>query len=158
MKPTTESGKTAALRRQVFELSAELRRMVGKMLGQGISFEDAAAALNQRGYTGITVESVEIFYRAHPEIQQERIRYQLAVAQALKLALLDPESEQGQLADAALFTGLIDLSRRGVRFPGVVTGAGKERNSGLGAQGSQKTRGSGFGIRGSQTKTPGMQL
>ena len=116
MKPTTESGKTAALRRQVFELSAELRRMVGKMLGQGISFEDAAAALNQRGYTGITVESVEIFYRAHPEIQQERIRYQLSVAQALKLALLDPESEQGELADAALFTGLIDLTRRGVRF------------------------------------------
>jgi len=118
MKPTAESVKKepATLRKQVFDLSAELRRMVERMLGQGVSFEDTAAALNQRGYTGITVESVEVFFRANPKIQQERIRFQLATAQALKLALLDPESEQGELADAALFTGLIDLTRRGVRF------------------------------------------
>jgi len=148
MKPTAESGKKepAALRRQVFELSAELRRMVERMLGQGMSFEDTAAGLNQRGYTGISVESVEIYYRANPTVQQERIRFQLAAAQALKLALLDPESEQGQLADAALFTGLVDLSRRGVRFPS------------LGAQGSGAgSRGSGFGVRGSQKKSPGVQ-
>jgi len=118
MKPTAESAKKepATLRKQVFDLSADLRRMVERMLGQGVSFEDTAAALNQRGYAGITVESVEIFFRANPKIQQERIRFQLAVAQALKQALLDPESEQGELADAALFTGLIDLTRRGVRF------------------------------------------
>jgi len=132
MKPTAESRKKepATLRKQVFDLPADLKRMVEKMLGQGLSFEDTAAALNQRGYAGITVESVEIYFRAHPKVQQERIRFQLATAQALKTALLDPESEQGQLADAALFTGLIDLARRGVRFPSVTLGTGKEQVAG----------------------------
>jgi hypothetical protein len=118
MKPTAESGKKepAMLRTQVFDLSADMKRLVERMLGQGVSFEDTAAALNQRGYAGITVESVEIYFRANPKIQRERIHFQLATAQALKQALLDPESAQGELAEAALFTGLIDLTRRGVRF------------------------------------------
>jgi hypothetical protein len=118
MKATAESGKKelAMLRTQVFDLSADMKGLVERMLGQGVSFEDVAAALNQRGYAGISVDAVEVFFRANPRVQRERIHFQLATAQALKQALLDPESEQGELADAALFTGLVDLARRGVRF------------------------------------------
>ena len=77
MKATAEAVKKepAMVRTQVFHLSGDMKRLVERMLGQGVSFEDTAAALNQRGYPGISVESVEIYFRANPGIQRDRISF-----------------------------------------------------------------------------------
>ncbi len=97
-------------------LPEKLRRLMRKMLREGASFEDTAEAINERTDEAVSLKAVQEFFRSNPRVQQERIRHQLAAAQELKRALKHPRSAQAELAEAALFTGLMALSRRGVRL------------------------------------------
>ncbi len=94
----------------------KLRKLMWKMLREGASFEDTAEAINVCSDEAVSLKAVQKFFRSNPRVQQERIRHQLAAAQELKRALKNPKSAQAELAEAALFTGLMALSRRGVRF------------------------------------------
>lgn len=98
------------------ELPENMRKLMWKMLREGATLEDTAEALNERTSEAISLKAVQEFFRKNPRVQQERIRHQLAAAQQLKKALRNPNSAQAELAEAALFTGLMALSRRGLRF------------------------------------------
>jgi hypothetical protein len=97
----------------VAELPADLRRLVEQMLTNGATFEDVVDAVAERGGPGVSLSAVENFFRGNLALQQERVRRQVATAQALKKALGGSGSGQARLAEAALLTGLLRLSRKG---------------------------------------------
>ena len=97
----------------VAELPADLRQLVEQMLTDGATFEDVVDAVAERGGDGVTLGAVENFFRGNLTLQQERVRRQVATAQALKKAVGRSGSGQARLAEAALLTGLMRLSRKG---------------------------------------------
>jgi len=97
----------------VANLPADLRHLVEQMLVDGATFEDVVEAVDARGGDGITLSAVENFFRGNLALQQERVRRQVETAQALKKALGKSGSSQARLAEAALLTGLLRLSRKG---------------------------------------------
>jgi hypothetical protein len=98
-------------------LSEDMRDLVSEMLGTGASFEDTAGLVNEHEDVGLTLRTVENFFRANLKLQQKRIRRQLELAQRLKTALIkEPTSPESELAEAVLFTGLMALNRRGFRI------------------------------------------
>jgi len=98
-------------------LSEDMRDLVSEMLITGASFEDTAGLVNEHEDVGLTLRTVENFFRADLKLQQKRIRRQLELAQRLKAALLkEPASPESELAEAVLFTGLMALNRRGFRI------------------------------------------
>jgi hypothetical protein len=98
-------------------LSEDMRDLVSEMLVTGASFEDTAGLVNEHEDVGLTLRTVENFFRANLELQQKRIRRQLELAQRLKTALIkEPTSPESELAEAVLFTGLMALNRRGFRI------------------------------------------
>ena len=98
-------------------LSEDMRDLVSEMLVTGASFEDTAGLVNEHEDVGLTLRTVENFFRANLKLQQKRIRRQLELAQRLKTALIkEPASPESELAVAVLFTGLMALNRKGFRI------------------------------------------
>jgi hypothetical protein len=107
MKPAPRT-----LHADVANLPAELRQLVEQMLIDGATFEDVVEAVQERGDDGVTLTAVENFFRGNLALQQERVRRQVETARALKKALGKSRSSQTRLAEAALLTGLMRLSRK----------------------------------------------
>ena len=97
----------------VATLPADLRQLVEQMLTDGGTFEDVVDAVAERGGPSVTLSAVENFFRGNLTLQQERVRRQVETARALKQALGKSGSGQARLAEAALLTGLMRLSRKG---------------------------------------------
>ena len=108
------AGKESARAYQsdVADLPDEKRRLVEQMLVEGAPFEDVVDAVNERDGDGVTLTAVENFFRGDLELQKRRARHQVESVQALKQSLGDPDSAEGQLAAAALFTGFLGLNRK----------------------------------------------
>jgi len=125
MKPEERTLHT-----DVAHLPAELRQRVEQLLVEGSTFEDVVEAVDERGGDGITLTAVESFFRGNLALQQERVRRQVETVQALKKAMGKSRSSQGRLAEAALLTGLMRLSRKGaeVNFKDVMRARAQGEN------------------------------
>jgi hypothetical protein len=99
------------LKTDVAELPAEQQELVERMLVQGATFEDVVDAVNERGPATITQQAVENFFRGNLDLQKRRVLHQVEKAQALMGTLGNPETAEGRLARAALFTGFMQLHR-----------------------------------------------
>lgn len=97
----------------VAALDAALQELVREMLVEGATFEDVAEAVDERPGPGVTLGAVKHYFRSRLDVQQERVRRQVEVAQALKAAIGDPETAEGKLAEALLLAGLQAVNRQG---------------------------------------------
>ena len=88
------------------------RKVIDDMLREGATFEDVVDTLNAQPGEAVTQLAVESYFRANFELQKQRVRRMVEKMEALKQAIGDPETAEGQLAEATLFTGLMGLTRK----------------------------------------------
>jgi hypothetical protein len=94
-------------------LPQEQQQLVEKMLVEGAPFEDVVDAIAEQGECTVTVTAVRNYFRGSHSLQQRRVQHQLETVQALKQAMgQDPESAEARLAEAAILTGFLGLSRK----------------------------------------------
>lgn len=94
-------------------LPQEQQQLVEKMLVEGAPFEDVVDAIAEHGECSVTATAVRNYFRGSPSVQQRRVQHQLETVQTLKQALGgDPESAEAKLAEAAILTGFLGLSRK----------------------------------------------
>jgi hypothetical protein len=91
-------------------IPAKLRRRAGRLLAAGASFEETLRELRRRGAGTVSLKAVRDFFRSHLDVQRDRIERQRRAVEELKQALSGPDSERRSLAEAALFTGLAELT------------------------------------------------
>ena len=91
-------------------IPAKLQRRAGRLLAAGASFEETLRELRRRGAEELSLTAVQKFFHSHFEVQRERVERQRQAVEELKQALSGPDSEQRSLAEAALFTGLAELT------------------------------------------------
>jgi hypothetical protein len=106
-------GAGAKSARTVAELSAEGQQLVETLLVEGSPVEDVVEGVFEAAGVRVPPRAVEEFFRARPDVQQRRAQHLVETAESLKRALGDPESAEARLAEAAIFTGLLALRRRG---------------------------------------------
>ena len=93
-------------------LDPEHMRKIDDLLGEGATFEDVVRTLNDATGGGIAQQAVENYFHANLDLQKRRVRRMVEKLEELKKSLGDPESAEGKLAEAALFTGLMGLTRK----------------------------------------------
>jgi len=89
---------------------ARLQRRAGRLLAAGATFEETLDELRRRGAEHLTLKAVQDFFRFNPEVQRERIERRRQAVEELKQALAGPDGLHRSLAEAALFTGLTELT------------------------------------------------
>jgi hypothetical protein len=109
-RPVKE-GQPSELKTDVANLPAEQQEFVVRMLVEGATFEDVVDAIRERGPATITQQAVENFFRGNLDLQKRRVLHQVERAHALMATLGNPETAEGRLARAALFTGFMQLHR-----------------------------------------------
>ena len=103
-----EAGTSGAV------LPAEKQPLVAELLVEGATFEDVVETVNEGEGPKVTQGAVERFFRSNLELQKRRVERLVEKAEALKTSLqADPNSAERKLAEAALLTGLMRLSRGG---------------------------------------------
>lgn len=102
----------------VGKLPDYLQKLVKRLLVQGATFQDVVDAVQETPGDGITLQAVQDYFRRDLDIQQERIKRQVAGAKALREAAgikLNPEDQKlaGEIGvlDAVILTGLMRLNR-----------------------------------------------
>jgi hypothetical protein len=103
MKYEAENLATAAV-------PAKLQRRARRLLAAGATFEETLDELRRRGAEHLTLKAVQDFFRSNPEVQRERIERRRQAVEELKQALAGPDGLHRSLAEAALFTGLTELT------------------------------------------------
>ena len=93
-------------------LDPERLQKIDDLLAEGATFEDVVRTVNGEAGKWINQQSVENYFHANLELQKRRVRRMVEKLEALKKSLGDPESAEGKLAEAALFTGLMGLTRK----------------------------------------------
>ena len=91
-------------------IPAKLQRRAGRLLAAGATFEETMGELRRRGAEQVSLQAVQDFFRSNPEVQRERIERRRQAVEELKQALTDPNSQRHHLAEAALLTGLTELT------------------------------------------------
>lgn len=91
-------------------IPAKLQRRAGRLLAAGATFEETLGELHRRGAEHVTLKAVQDFFRSNPELQRERIERRRQSVEELKQALAGPNSLHRSLAEAALFTGITELT------------------------------------------------
>ncbi len=91
-------------------IPAKLQRRAGRLLAAGASFEETQGELRRRGAEQVSLKAVQDFFRSNPELHRERIERRRQAMEELKQALNDPDSQRRSLAEAALLTGLAELT------------------------------------------------
>jgi hypothetical protein len=91
-------------------IPARLQRRARRLLAAGATFEETLAELRRRGATELTLKAVQDFFRSNPEVQRERIERRRQAVEELKQALAGPGGLHRSLAEAALLTGLTELT------------------------------------------------
>jgi hypothetical protein len=112
-----EAGLPGAALSEAGQLPPEKRPLVEELLVEGATFEDVVEAANEGEGPKVTQGVVAHFFRTNLEIQKRRVQRLVEKAEALKASLhADPNSAEGKLAEAALLTGLLRLSRDGAEL------------------------------------------
>jgi hypothetical protein len=93
-------------------LDPERLQKIDELLAEGATFEDVVRTLNDATGEGIAEVAVENYFRSNLELQKRRVRRMVEKLEELKKSLGGPESAEGKLAEAALFTGLMGLTRK----------------------------------------------
>ncbi len=96
----------------VAKLAPEWREQAEQLIVEGSTFDDVVEIFKERKGPRLTLHAVEVFYQSNLDLQKRRVRHLIEQVQKLKHAMTHPESTEAQLADATLFTGLLQLSRR----------------------------------------------
>jgi len=123
MKTQVETGvETQAGARvtqtDIGKLPDYLQKLVRRLLVQGATFQDVVEAVEEAPGDGVTLQAVQDYFRRDLDIQQERIKRQVAAAKALREAAgikLSPDDQKlgGEIGvlDAVILTGLMRLNR-----------------------------------------------
>jgi hypothetical protein len=99
------------------KLSPEREKLAAELLIAGDTFEDVVEALNATAGPKVSQSAVEHFFRTQPAVQKGRVQRMVEDLAALKASLhTNPNSAEGKLAEAALFTGLMRLWRGGAEL------------------------------------------
>jgi hypothetical protein len=91
-------------------IPVRLQRRAGRLLAAGATFEETLDALQGRGAEQLTLKAVQNFFRSRPDVQRERVERRREAVEELKQALAGPDCVHRNLAEAALFTGLTELT------------------------------------------------
>jgi hypothetical protein len=94
-------------------IPAKLQRRAGRLLAAGATFEETLGELRRRGAKQLSLKAVQDFFRSSLEVQRERIERRRQAVEELKRALTGPVSVRRSLAEAALLTGLTELTAPG---------------------------------------------
>lgn len=109
-----EAGTSGAVRPEAGQLPAEKQPLVAELLVEGATFEDVVETVNEGEGPKVTQGAVERFFRSNLELQKRRVARLVEKAEALKTSLqAESNSAERKLAEAALLTGLMRLSRGG---------------------------------------------
>ena len=112
-----EAGLPGAALPDAGQLPPAKQPLVEELLVEGATFEDVVEAANEGEGPKVTQRAVEHFFRTNLEIQKRRVQRLVEKAEALKASLhADPNSAEAKLAEAALLTGLMRLSRDGAEL------------------------------------------
>jgi hypothetical protein len=112
-----EAGTSGAVRPEAGQLPPEKQPLVAELLMEGATFEDVVETVNEGEGPKVTQGAVERFFRSNLEVQKRRVARLVEKAEALKTSLqADPNSAERKLAEAALLTGLMRLSRGGTEL------------------------------------------
>ncbi len=102
----------------VGKLPDYLQKLVKRLLVQGATFQDVVEAVMEAPGDGVSLQAVQDYFRRDLDIQQERIKRQVACAKAMREAAgirLSPDDQKlaGEigLLDAVIMTGLMRLNR-----------------------------------------------
>jgi hypothetical protein len=114
---SSEAGTSGAVRPEAGQLPPEKQPLVAELLVEGATFEDVVETVNEGEGPKVTQGAVERFFRSNLELQKRRVARLVEKAEALKTSLqADPNSAERKLAEAALLTGLMRLSRGGAEL------------------------------------------
>jgi hypothetical protein len=110
-KPATRRRRRACT--EVVKLKPEYRELTDRLLTEGSTFEEVVETVAERKGPRLTLGAVRDYFRHNLTLQMQRVRYQKRAADALRAALGDPESAEGELAAAAFLTGFMCLGESG---------------------------------------------
>ncbi len=96
---------------EVTELEDPFQKLADRLLVEGATFEEVIRAVKERGGPRLTDTAVRDYFRRNLTLQMQRVRHQVQAAKSLRAALGNPESAEGELAEAAFFTGYMCLGR-----------------------------------------------
>lgn len=99
------------MRSELDHLDPERLKKVDALLIDGATFDDVVRTMNSEPGETICTLAVENYFRSNLELQKQRVRRMVEKMEALKRSLGEPESAEGKLAEAVLFTGLMGLTR-----------------------------------------------
>jgi hypothetical protein len=105
------SKQDKGMRTDLDHFDPERRKKVDAMLIEGATFDDVVRTMNGEPGETICTLAVENYFRSNLELQKQRVRRMVEKMEALKKSIGDPESAEGKLAEAVLFTGLMGLTR-----------------------------------------------
>jgi AcrR family transcriptional regulator len=97
-------------------LGPALQELVRSMLVEGATFEDVTEAVNERPGGGVTLGAIKHFFRSRLDVQQERVRRQLEVAEKLRQAAGNSTGAEKELVGALILSGLQAVNRRGAEL------------------------------------------
>jgi len=86
-------------------------KKVDELLIEGATISDVVTTLNADRGEAISELAVENYFRANLDLQKRRVQRMVEKLEELKRSMGNPESAEGKLAEAALFTGLMGLQR-----------------------------------------------
>jgi hypothetical protein len=89
----------------------ERLKKIDNMLAEGATFADVVRTLNSEPGETIGELAVENYFRSNLELQKRRVCRMVEKMEELKASMGNPETAEGKLAEAALFTGLMGLTR-----------------------------------------------
>ncbi len=91
---------------------ADLLAKLDELLAEGATFEDVTITASNELGIGVNQLAVENYFHRNIELQARRVRRMVEKADHLRAAIGDPESAEGKLAQATLFTGLMGLTQK----------------------------------------------
>jgi hypothetical protein len=86
-------------------------KKIDELLREGATISDVVGTLNGDGGEAISDLAVENYFRSNLDLQKRRVQRMVEKLEELKKSMGNPETAEGRLAEAALFTGLMGLAR-----------------------------------------------
>jgi hypothetical protein len=102
--------------KDISQLDDGERKFIDALLVDGATFEDVVESVAEKGGFQVTLQAVINYFRANLEVQKRRVRRQVEKANELKKAFANPDSAEGELADATFLTGFMGVTRKGAEL------------------------------------------
>jgi hypothetical protein len=100
-----------AVRVELDGFDPERLKKIDHLLIEGATFADVVRTLNSEPGETIGELAVENYFRSNLELQKRRVCRMVEKMEELKASMGNPETAEGKLAEAVLFTGLMGLTR-----------------------------------------------